>query len=82
VRESQRVSLQEIHKRTKISLAYLRAIEDDDYGRLPEVVYAGGFLRELARHLKLDPQQVSRSYVGRYKRFLDDKQRAFAARKH
>ena len=42
------------------------------------VVYGGGFLRELARHLKLDPQQVSRSYVGRYKRFLDDKQRAFA----
>ena len=78
VRESQRVTLQEIHKRTKISLTYLRAIEDDDYGRLPEVVYAGGFLRELARHLKLDPQQVSRSYVGRYKRFLDDKQRAFA----
>ena len=78
VRESQRVTLQEIHKRTKISLSYLRAIEDDDYGRLPEVVYAGGFLRELARHLKLDPQQVSRSYVGRYKRFLDDKQRAFA----
>jgi flagellar biosynthesis protein FlhG len=81
VRESQRVTLQQIHKRTKISLSYLRAIEDDDYARLPEVVYAGGFLRELARHLKLDPQQVSRSYVGRYKRFLDDKQRAFA-RKH
>ena len=82
VRESQRVTLQEIHKRTKISLTYLRAIEDDDYARLPEVVYAGGFLRELARHLKLDPQQVSRSYVGRYKRFLDDKQRAAFARKH
>jgi cytoskeletal protein RodZ len=45
---------------------------------LPELVYASGFLREVARHLRLDPVQVSRSYLGRYKRYLDDKQRAFA----
>jgi flagellar biosynthesis protein FlhG len=80
VRESQRVTLQEINKRTKISLPYLKAIEDDDFGRLPELVYTGGFLRELSRLLKLDPQQVSRTYVGRYKRYLDDKERAFARR--
>ena len=78
VRESQRMTLHEIHQRTKISLAYLKAIEDDDFGRLPEVVYTGGFLREMARHLKLDAQQVSRTYVGRYKRYIDDKARAFA----
>jgi flagellar biosynthesis protein FlhG len=78
VRESQRMTLHEIHQRTKISLAYLKAIEDDDFGRLPEVVYTGGFLREMARHLKLDTQQVSRTYVGRYKRYIDDKARAFA----
>jgi flagellar biosynthesis protein FlhG len=78
VRESQRVSLHEIHQRTKISLVYLKAIEDDDFSRLPEVVYTGGFLREMARHLKLDSQQVSRTYVGRYKRYIEDKARAFA----
>jgi flagellar biosynthesis protein FlhG len=78
VRESQHLSLQEIHQRTKISAVYLRAIEDDDFGRLPELVYASGFLREVARNLRLDPVQVSRSYLGRYKRYLDDKQRAFA----
>jgi flagellar biosynthesis protein FlhG len=81
VRESQRVTLQEINQRTKISLPYLKAIEDDDFGRLPEPVYISGFLRELGRHLKLDPQQVSRTYGGRYKRYLEDKERAFA-RKH
>jgi flagellar biosynthesis protein FlhG len=78
VRESQRVSLHEIHQRTKISIVYLKAIEDDDFSRLPEVVYTGGFLREMARHLKLDSQQVSRTYVGRYKRYIEDKARAFA----
>src|SRR5204863_10139937 len=78
VRESQRMTLHEINQRTKISLPYLKAIEDDDFSRLPELVYTSGFLKELGRHLRLDPQQVSRTYVGRYKRYLEDKQRAFA----
>ena len=80
VRESQRVTLHEIHQRTKISLAYLKAIEDDDFSRLPEVVYASGFLKEIARHLRLDAQQVSRTYISRYKRYTEDKARAFARR--
>jgi flagellar biosynthesis protein FlhG len=81
VRESQRVTLHEVHQRTKITMQFLKAIEDDDFTRLPEVVYTSGFLREFARYLKLDAQQVSRTYVSRYKRYLDDKERAFA-RKH
>jgi hypothetical protein len=43
-------------------------------------VYTSGFLKEMARHLKLDSHQVSRTYVGRYKRYIDDKARAFARR--
>jgi flagellar biosynthesis protein FlhG len=81
VRESLRVTLHEVNQRTKIAMQYLKAIEEDDFTRLPEVVYTSGFLREFARYLKLDAQQVSRTYVGRYKRYLDDKERAFA-RKH
>jgi cytoskeleton protein RodZ len=75
------VTLHEVNQRTKIAMQYLKAIEEDDFTRLPEVVYTSGFLREFARYLKLDAQQVSRTYVGRYKRYLDDKERAFA-RKH
>ena len=41
-------------------------------------MYTSGFLREFARYLKLDAQQVSRTYVSRYKRYLDDKERGFA----
>lgn len=78
VRESQRVTLHELTLRTKITTTYLKAIEDDDFARLPELVYTGGFLRELARCLKLDAQQVSRTYVGRYKRYLEERERAFA----
>jgi flagellar biosynthesis protein FlhG len=59
---------------------YLRAIEEDDFAKLPAVVYASGFVAEYAKVLKLDPQQVSRTYVRRYKRFLEEKQRGGVAR--
>ena len=75
VRESHRVSLSEISKKTKIGVPYLKAIEDDDFSNLPAVVYAKGFLTEFARFLKLDPKQVSRTYVRRYQRFLDERER-------
>jgi flagellar biosynthesis protein FlhG len=78
VRESQRVTLLEISQRTKISVAYLRAVEEDDFARLPALVYTSGFVKELARSLKLDPQQVGRTYVSRFRRYLDEKERAFA----
>jgi flagellar biosynthesis protein FlhG len=78
VRESFRVSLRDVSQKTKIGLQYLRAIEEDDFAKLPAVVYASGFVGEYAKCLKLDPQQVSRTYVRRYKRFLEDKQRGVA----
>jgi flagellar biosynthesis protein FlhG len=78
VRESQRVSLLEVNQRTKVSPLYLKALEDDDFSKLPEVVYTNGFLREFARCLKLDPQQVSRTYLSRYKHYLQEKERGFA----
>jgi flagellar biosynthesis protein FlhG len=78
VRESQRQSLVEISQRTKISVNYLRAVEEDDFGRLPAAVYTSGFVKELARCLRLDPVQASRTYVARYRRYLDEKERAFS----
>lgn len=78
VRESQRLALIDISQRTKISVAYLRAVEEDDFARLPALVYTTGFVKELARVLKLDAQQVSRTYIARFRRYLDEKERAFA----
>ncbi|HEX4355187.1 MAG TPA: helix-turn-helix domain-containing protein, partial [Polyangiales bacterium] len=80
VRESIRITLRDVSQKTKIGLQFLRAIEDDDFANLPAVVYASGFVAEYAKCLKLDPQQVSRTYVRRYKRFLEDKQRSGVAR--
>lgn len=75
VREAHRVSLKDLSQKTKIGLIYLRAIEEDDFTKLPALVYCSGFVSEYAKCLKLDSQQVSRTYTRRYKRYLEDKQR-------
>ena len=72
VRESRGLELKQISKRTKISLAYLEALEEDDFGALPALVYVRGFVAEMAKCLTLDPVQVSHSYVRRVRRNLGE----------
>jgi flagellar biosynthesis protein FlhG len=71
VRVSQRLRLHEVSQRTKIRVTYLKAIEEDDFASLPAAVYTGGFVSEIAKALKLDPKQVSHTYVRRYREYLD-----------
>ena len=65
VRESQGVEIADIAQRTKISGAHLRAIEAEAIADLPAMVYVQGFVQEVAKFLKLDPTQVSRTLVRR-----------------
>lgn len=69
VRESQGIELEDITKRTKISTAHLRAIEEDDFARLPAEVYTRGFVQQLSQLLGLDATQATRTYLRRYKTF-------------
>lgn len=73
VRESLGIDLKAISQTTKVGLNYLEAIENDDYGDLPAPVYVRGFVTEFAKFLRLDAAQVSRTYVRRYKRFLEER---------
>lgn len=63
IRIQRGIELEEISSVTKISEAYLRFIESDRYSDLPAAVYLRGFLREVARCLKLDAKQVVDSYM-------------------
>ncbi len=72
VRESQGTSLNQIGERTKIGINYLRCIEEDRFEKLPAAVYVRGFVTEFAKCLKLDPEQVSQSYLRRYKARMED----------
>jgi flagellar biosynthesis protein FlhG len=67
VREAHGISLEEISNHTKISPRHLSAIEGEDFASLPALVYTRGFVQQLARYLKLDPSQVSRTYLRRWR---------------
>lgn len=66
VRLARGYDLQDIAERTKISKAYLLAIEEEDFASTPAPVYLRGFIKTLARDLKLEPEQVARTYMERY----------------
>ena len=70
VRESQGIEIDEIASKTKIAGAHLRAIEDEEFSSLPALVYTRGFVREVAKFLKLDPAQVSRTFLKRMRAAL------------
>lgn len=72
VRESQGIALAEIAKRTKVGTHHLEAIEREDFSAMPAPVYVRGFVAELAKYLKLDVTQVSRSYLRRYRQFIQE----------
>jgi flagellar biosynthesis protein FlhG len=65
VRESQGVDLAEIAQRTKISKVHLEALERESTSELPALVYVHGFVQQYAKFLKLDPAQVSKTYIRR-----------------
>ena len=61
-RELRDISLREISDTTKINLRYLEALEENRFSALPAPVFARGFLREYARFVGLDPDEVLNSY--------------------
>jgi hypothetical protein len=67
MREAQGIELRELAERSKIGVAYLTALEADDFLKLPAPVYVRGFLGEYARMLGLDPERVKDSYLDRYR---------------
>jgi cytoskeleton protein RodZ len=58
LREGKGISVEEISSRTKISLKYLKALEEDDLAKIPNVVFAKGFIRSYARCLALEENEV------------------------
>ncbi len=62
-RELRQVSLREIADTTKVSIRYLEALEEDRFDVLPAPVFAKGFLREYARYVGLDPDEVVNTYL-------------------
>jgi cytoskeleton protein RodZ len=62
-REVREISLREIADASKISLRYLEAFEQDRFDMLPAPVFARGFLREYAKYVGLDPDEVVNHFI-------------------
>ena len=61
-REIRGISLKEIADTTKISKRFLEAIERNDHKTLPAPVFTRGFVREYARYLGLNSEEMVNRY--------------------
>jgi cytoskeletal protein RodZ len=57
-REEKKVSLETVSKETRISLPFLRAIEEDAYQLIPAEIYVRGFIRSYAKLLHLNVDEI------------------------
>ncbi len=57
-----KLSLEEVAEDTCIHIAALRAIEQDDYRKMPAPVFARGFIKLYASHLDLAPDDILDRY--------------------
>ena len=61
-REAKGLTVEEAAARTRILPQYLKAVEENNYARLPDEVFAKGFVRSYARILGLDEAAVIRKF--------------------
>lgn len=63
-----KVDVSEVETDTKIRAKYLRAIENEEWDRLPGPVYAKSFLRTYGDYLGLDSRMLVEEFKRRYER--------------
>lgn len=62
VREYRGIELQDVAERTRISMCYLKAIENEDIGSLPARAYLKGYIGQYAAEIDLEPHRVVLGY--------------------
>lgn len=66
LREIAGVSIEEMQERTKIALEYIRGMENNQFNRLPQVVYVKGFMRSYLRYLNIpNLEKIVNAYAAR-----------------
>ncbi len=61
-RETKGIDLHDAAQQTRISINYLRAMEQEDFSKLPGEVFLRGFMKSYARFLGLDEAEVMKRY--------------------
>ncbi|MDH4468165.1 MAG: helix-turn-helix domain-containing protein [Bacteriovoracaceae bacterium] len=68
IREYKEVTIERLAEMTRIMKTYILHIEQEEFSKLPASAYIRGFIFQYAKHLKLNPDLVCQSYLGRVKR--------------
>ncbi len=71
VREYKKVSLDNLHEKTKVNPWYLKALENMDPANLPAPVFVRGYIVQMAKSLGLNDKTVADSYMKLYKQKLE-----------
>ncbi len=56
------IDIREAAQQTRINLQYIKALEDEDFSKLPGEVFVKGFLKNYGRFLNLDEAEVMKRY--------------------
>ena len=64
IRQSARVSVEQVEADLRIKAKYIEAMEAGDTGAMPARVYADGYLRNYAHYVGLDPAETVRRFYG------------------
>jgi cytoskeleton protein RodZ len=62
-REARGLSLQQIADATKIPISSLRALENDEFHRLPGGIFTRGFIRTYAANVGIDGERLARAHL-------------------
>lgn len=75
IREMRRISIEEMASITKINKSYILALEEENYEKLPAVVFVRGFITQVAKTLRLPADKVVAAYLGRFSQARPEKSR-------
>ncbi|HIJ55931.1 MAG TPA: DnaJ domain-containing protein [Deltaproteobacteria bacterium] len=63
LRESVGIGIEEIYEVTRITASTLKAIEQDEYDKLPTAIYLKNFLKSYAEILQVDSEKIIAGYM-------------------
>lgn len=63
VRETKGLTVDEVSSKTRIRSDFVRALEDGNFSKLPDQVFARGFVRSYARSLGLDEEDAIQRFI-------------------
>ena len=65
IREARGLTLDQVANTTKIAIYYIRHLEAEEYEDLPAKVYVRGYLKQIAKLLKVEAEPMVKSYTDR-----------------